>query len=198
MARSLLAVLLIAGAAAFQARVVARPATSLRVAEPGFVLELDLDAERSLKTSIRRSMADSSLIVAKYPLPFFIDIEATKTGNIVTKDGSEQKNNGAERVGDRLRGFTYYAVSQDSGGGGPASMFASFGGLNVKMTRQLYDATMVPWDKALEMLMTNEPRRTDEVIMIFERPAPAAPAARPAKKSKTALKDKMQAKRRKT
>ena len=49
------------------------------------------------------------------------------------------------------------------------SMFASFGGTSIKWQRKIFDATFVSWDKALETLCTNEPRRTDSVTMIFER-----------------------------
>ena len=47
---------------------------------------------------------------------------------------------------------------------------------------ELFDATFVSWESSLEKLVTNEPRRTDSVTMVFERPvAPApAPAAPPA------------------
>ncbi|KAH8049802.1 hypothetical protein JL721_11581 [Aureococcus anophagefferens] len=95
----------------------------------------------------------------------------TKDGNMVTKDGSQQENDGVERVGDRLR-VTYYEVGQsldEPGGGGVISMLGSFGGASIKWRRKLFDATFTPWDKALEVLITNEPRRTDSVTMVFER-----------------------------
>ena len=98
--------------------------------------------------------------------------------------------------------FTFYEVGSNVGGGGGAlDMFASFGGVEirvlwqpkkhlmnrifsgltrrihssitqvgVKYQRRLYDATFIPWEKALEVLCTNEPRRTDSVTMVFERP----------------------------
>ena len=61
-------------------------------------------------------------------------------------------------------------------------MFNSFSGAGYSWNRQLFDATFVSWESSLEKLVTNEPRRTDSVTMVFERPvAPApAPAAPPA------------------
>mmetsp|Transcript_29110 Transcript_29110/g.87007 ORF Transcript_29110/g.87007 Transcript_29110/m.87007 type:complete len:181 (+) Transcript_29110:191-733(+) len=153
----------------------ARPVTSVApraaAADKVFTVEVELE-QGPVKVQLSPTMAKSEVVVAKYPLPFFIDIEARKeAGNVVTKDGSEQKNDGAERVGDRLRAFTYYEVGSNVGGGGGAiDMFASFGGVGIKYQRKLFDATFVPWEKALETLCTNEPRRTDSVTMVFERP----------------------------
>ena len=137
----------------------------------GFEVKLDL-GDREIKVNIPKTMAESELIIENYPLPFFIDIESVEgKGNIVTKDGSEQQNKGSERTGDRLRGFTYFTIAQGfQEGGGPVSMLSAFGGASVKYRKMLFDATQVPWEAALEKLMTNEPRRTDSVTMIFERP----------------------------
>ena len=160
---------------------VARPAAPAR--EP-FECEVDLEAGEPVKIQITPTMSDSELVVAQYPLPFFIDIEnRAQLGAVVTKDGSEQQNKGVERVGDRLRAFTYYEYgAAPSDGGGVLTMFNSFSGAGYSWNRQLFDATFVSWESSLEKLVTNEPRRTDSVTMVFERPvAPApAPAAPPA------------------
>ena len=69
-----------------------------------------------------------------------------------------------------------------SDGGGVLTMFNSFSGAGYSWNRQLFDATFVSWESSLEKLVTNEPRRTNSVTMVFERPvAPSpAPAAPPA------------------
>ena len=142
----------------------------LRSTRANFEVEVMLEGA-SVKAELSPTMANSELVVAQYPLPFFIDIEnAGQKGSVVTKDGSEQENKGVERVGDRLRAFTYYEVGQSlDAGGGVVSMFGGFGGAGIKYRRKLFDATFVSWEKSLETLCTNEPRRTDSVTMIFER-----------------------------
>ena len=159
---------------------VARPAAPR---EP-FDCEVDLETGEPVTVQITPTMSDSELVVAQYPLPFFIDIEnRAQLGAVVTKDGSEQQNKGVERVGDRLRAFTYYEYgAKASDGGGVLTMLNSFSGSGYSWNRQLFDATFVSWESSLEKLVTNEPRRTDSVTMVFERPvAPApAPAAPPA------------------
>ena len=139
----------------------------MMMAEPRepFNCVLRFGEETTLKAKIPPTMeGPSELIIGRYPLPFFIDIEtaADGSGNLVTKDGSEQKNNGPERVGDQLRGFTFPQASSDAGGGGPMSMFGSFAGASVVYRKRLFDATTVPWTKALETLQENDPRKTDE------------------------------------
>ena len=148
-----------------------------------FECSVDLETGEPVTVQITPTMSDSELVVAKYPLPFFIDIEnRAQLGAVVTKDGSEQQNKGVERVGDRLRAFTYYEYgAKQTDGGGVLTMLNSFSGSGYSWNRQLFDATFVSWESSLEKLVTNEPRRTDSVTMVFERPvAPApAPAAAP-------------------
>ena len=164
----------LAAAAAFRAPAAPRvsaPRTRLASTREDFEIEVELE-QGAVTVQLSPTMEKSELVVAQYPLPFFIDIEQTKDGNMVTKDGSQQENDGVERVGDRLRAFTYYEVGQsldEPGGGGVISMLGSFGGASIKWRRKLFDATFTPWDKALEVLITNEPRRTDSVTMVFER-----------------------------
>ena len=164
----------------------ARPRVGVarHAAREPFDCEVDLETGEPVTVQITPTMSDSELVVAKYPLPFFIDIEnRAQLGAVVTKDGSEQQNKGVERVGDRLRAFTYYEYgAKASDGGGVLTMLNSFSGSGYSWNRQLFDATFVSWESSLEKLVTNEPRRTNSVTMVFERPvAPApAPAAPPA------------------
>jgi len=163
----------------------ARPRVGVarHAAREPFDCEVDLETGEPVTVQITPTMSDSELVVAKYPLPFFIDIEnRAQLGAVVTKDGSEQQNKGVERVGDRLRAFTYYEYgAKASDGGGVLTMLNSFSGSGYSWNRQLFDATFVSWESSLEKLVTNEPRRTNSVTMVFERPvAPApAPAAAP-------------------
>lgn len=154
----------------------ARRTSAVRVSAAVDDFEVRLPLENGdVTVKLSRTLEASELVVADYPLPFFIDIKTQRGFNVVTKDGSDQENKGVERVGDRLRAFTFYEIGQGLGGGGAVDMFASFGGLSIKHERKLYDATFVPWESALEKLCTNEPRRTSTVTMIFERAAvPAA------------------------
>ena len=167
--------LVVASARALVAPAARRP-RPLRVAAAADTFEVSVPLEEGAVTvELSKTMEHSELVVENYPLPFFIDIKTQRGFNVVTKDGSDQENKGVERVGDRLRAFTFYEIGQGLGGGGAVDMFASFGGLSIKHERKLYDATFVPWESALEKLCTNEPRRTSTVTMIFERAAvPAA------------------------
>ena len=80
-------------------------------------------------------------------------------------------------MGDRLRAFTYYEYgAKSSDGGGVLTMLNSFSGSGYSWNRQLFDATFVSWESSLEKLVTNEPRRTNSVTMVFERPVAPAPA----------------------
>lgn len=128
-----------------------------------FTVEVDL-GETTLRKTFEPLMKESTLIECRYAIPFLIDIEQTQDGIVVTKDES----GGTEEVGDRLRAFTYYTIDND-GGGGPVGMFSSFGGGSVKWRRRLFDASSVPFETALQALVTNEPSRTSEVLMYFER-----------------------------
>ena len=185
MVRAVLALACISHATLGFAPPAARPAARPRVGvarhastrEP-FDCQIDLETGEPVTVQITPTMSDSELVVAQYPLPFFIDIEnRAQLGAVVTKDGSEQQNKGVERVGDRLRAFTYYEYgAAPSDGGGVLTMFNSFSGAGYSWNRQLFDATFVSWESSLEKLVTNEPRRTDSVTMVFERPVAAAPA----------------------
>ncbi|KAH8099234.1 hypothetical protein JL720_2218 [Aureococcus anophagefferens] len=163
----------LAAAAAFRAPVAPRvsaPRTRLALTREDFEIEVELE-QGAVTVQLSPTMEKSELVVAQYPLPFFIDIEQTKDGNMVTKDGSQQENDGVERAATGSA-FTHYEVGQsldEPGGGGVISMLGSFGGASIKWRRKLFDATFTPWDKALEVLITNEPRRTDSVTMVFER-----------------------------
>jgi hypothetical protein len=146
-----------------------------------FDIEVMLDQDVPVPIQITPTMADSEIVVAQYPLPFFIDIEnRAQLGAVVTKDGSEQKNKGVEKVGDRLRAFTYYEYGPGvlNAGGGVLTMFNSFSGAGYSWNRQLFDATFVSWESSLEKLVTNEPQRTNSVTMVFERPTVFAVAPR--------------------
>ena len=59
-----------------------------------FECEVDLEAGEPVRIQITPTMSDSELVVAQYPLPFFIDIEnRAQLGAVVTKDGSERCGN---------------------------------------------------------------------------------------------------------
>lgn len=178
MLRAVLAALCVARGAGFQRPAPRSTGVAVSAAAAREPLEamIQSDGDEPVPVQITPTMANSEVVVAQYPLPFFIDIEnRAQLGAVVTKDGSAQQNKGAERVGDRLRAFTWYeyGVSKWTEGGGVVSMLGAFSGSGYKWNREIFDATFVSWETSLEKLVTNEPSKTDSVTMIFERPTAA-------------------------
>ena len=112
----------------------------------------------------------SEFVEVRYKLPFELSVEPKNNLALCTKDGS-----GGERVGDVLRYTSQWTLGlpmADGGGlGDTANAFA--GGLKWGCT--MFDVmAATDWRQVVEALTTNIPSRTDEVVLVFERPLEAS------------------------
>lgn len=73
----------------------------------------------------------------------------------------------------RVTGYTTYYSMQLPGGAGVVDTVASFGGL-LSWKIGLFDVESAKsWEEVVEKLVSNTPERTDEVVLVFERPTEA-------------------------
>ena len=71
----------------------------------------------------------------------------------------------------RSAGYTTYFSMQLPGGEGVVDTVASFGGM-LKWKIGLFDLSKAEsWDEVVDKLTSNTPERTDEVVLVFERPS---------------------------
>lgn len=106
----------------------------------------------------------TELIVVRYKIPFGLNVEPVKGLAVVTQQG-----NGGEQPGDILRYTTQWTLSLP-GGESLGNTFASFaGGLSWQCS--IFDVIKAKaWEQVVEALTSNTVERTDEVVLIFERP----------------------------
>lgn len=106
----------------------------------------------------------TELVVVRYKIPFGLNVEPTKGLAVVTQAG-----NGGEQPGDILRYTTQWTLALP-GGESLSNTFASFaGGLSWQCS--IFDVIKAQaWEQVVEALTSNTPERTDEVVLIFERP----------------------------
>ena len=113
-------------------------------------------------------LPESKIVEVRYKLPFGLDV-APKNGMVVcNKDGT-----GGEKVGDVLRFTSYWSMGLPRGDG-VITTAASFAG-GVSWQCNLFDVMKASaWEEVVEALTSNVDSRTDEVVLIFERPLPQA------------------------
>jgi hypothetical protein len=108
---------------------------------------------------------DSEFIEVRYRLPFGLNVAPKNNMAVCTKDGI-----GGEKVGDVLRYTSQWKMGLPMGDG-LVSTAASFAG-GVSWQCSMFDvAKATRWDAVVEALTSNTPSRTDEVVLIFERPS---------------------------
>ena len=106
----------------------------------------------------------SELIVVRYKVPFGLNIEPRKNFAIVTANGP-----GGEQVGDILRYTSHWTMGLPRGDG-IGTTFASFAG-GLKWQCSMFNVMSVTqWEQDIQALVSNTVERTDEVVLIFERP----------------------------
>ncbi len=106
----------------------------------------------------------SELVQVRYKLPFGLDVQPKNGMAVCTKDGA-----GGEKVGDVLRLSSQWTMGLPRGNG-ILSTAASFSGA-IGWQCSLFDVTKANrWEEVVEALTSNTPQRTDEVVLIFERP----------------------------
>jgi hypothetical protein len=106
----------------------------------------------------------SELIIVRYKVPFGLNIEPRKNFAIVTANGP-----GGEQVGDLLRYTSHWTMGLPRGDG-IGTTFASFAG-GLKWQCSMFNVMSVKqWEQVIQALVSNTIDRTDEVVLIFERP----------------------------
>ena len=106
----------------------------------------------------------SEIVEVRYKIPFGLNVEPKNNLAICTKDGE-----GGERVGDILR-FTSQWTMGLPRGDGLVTTAASFAG-GLKWQCSMFDVMKAKqWEQVVEALTSNVQSRTDEVLLLFERP----------------------------
>eukprot|EP00526_Cylindrotheca_closterium_P023570 CAMPEP_0113639868 /NCGR_PEP_ID=MMETSP0017_2-20120614/20922_1 /TAXON_ID=2856 /ORGANISM="Cylindrotheca closterium" /LENGTH=163 /DNA_ID=CAMNT_0000551117 /DNA_START=44 /DNA_END=535 /DNA_ORIENTATION=- /assembly_acc=CAM_ASM_000147 len=100
----------------------------------------------------------SEIIEVRYAVPFGLNVEPQKNLAVCTKDGE-----GGEKVGDVLRYTSQWTIGLAAMFGGGVSWGCSL--FNVMSAKS--------WEQVVEALVSNVDSRTDEVVLLFERPLEA-------------------------
>jgi len=133
-----------------------------------FEVEIDLPpADSSITAALKfdsiLSVA-SEVVVVRYQIPFGLDVAPRKGLAVCTKDGP-----GGEKVGDVLRFTTQWALELPRGDGIATTVGSFAGGLSWQCS--LFDVMKAKaWEQVVEALVSNTETRTDEVVLVFERP----------------------------
>lgn len=107
---------------------------------------------------------DSEIVEVRYKLPFGLDVAPKNNLAVCTKDGL-----GGEKVGDILRYTSQWKMGLPMGDGLVSTAASFAGGLSWQCS--MFDvARATKWEAVVEALTSNVPSRTDEVVLIFERP----------------------------
>lgn len=106
----------------------------------------------------------SEIIQVRYKLPFDLSVEPKKGLAVCTADGP-----GGERVNDVLRYTSQWTMGLPRSVGIMATAASFAGGLSWQCS--MFDVMKaVKWEQVVEALTSNRPERTDEVVLLFERP----------------------------
>jgi hypothetical protein len=106
----------------------------------------------------------SELVVVRYRVPFGLNVEPKRQFALVTAAGP-----GGEQPGDVLRYTSQWTLGLPPGDG-LGTTFASFAGGLSWQCSMFNVMSAVQWEQVLEALLSNTAQRTDEVVLIFERP----------------------------
>jgi len=111
-------------------------------------------------------LPNSEMIEVRYGIPFGLNVEPRDGLAICTKDGA-----GGEKEGDVLRYTSAWTMGLPRGDG-ILSTAASFSG-GIGWQCSLFNVAKAnSWPEVIEALTSNVPARTDEVVLLFERPLP--------------------------
>jgi len=109
----------------------------------------------------------SEIIEVRYKLPFGLSVEPKDNLAVCSTDGA-----GGEKVGDILRFTSMWSLGAPKGDG-IISTVANFAG-GVGWQCSLFDVMKAAqWSEVVEALTSNVDSRTDEVVLLFERPLSA-------------------------
>jgi hypothetical protein len=141
---------------------------TLAASEEMFEILIDMpptrsDAKAKIKCKSKLSVP-SELVEVRYKIPFGLDVTPKKGFAVCNKDGP-----GGERVGDVLRYTSQWTMGLPRGDG-LATTAALFAG-GVSWQCSMFDVLKAEvWEQVVEALVSNDPGRTDEVVLLFERP----------------------------
>jgi hypothetical protein len=107
----------------------------------------------------------SELIVVRYRVPFGLNVEPQRQFALVTAAGP-----GGEQPGDVLRYTSQWTLGLPPGDGIGTTLASFAGGLSWQCSMFNVMAPGVVWEQVLAALLSNTQERTDEVVLIFERP----------------------------
>jgi hypothetical protein len=134
--------------------------TSMESSSDGPALQALLTAEPVLS-------GRSELVEIKYRVPFELSVEPIKNLALCTRDGPDPAT--SERKGDVLRFASQWTLGLPRQAGLAASA-AAFSG-SVSWQSSMFDVMRaVQWEQVVLALVSNTIDRTNEVILIFERP----------------------------
>merc|ERR1711865_471165 len=106
----------------------------------------------------------SEIVEVRYQVPFGLNVEPQKGLAVCTKEGD-----GGEKVGDVLRYSSQWTLGLPQGDGLVTQAAAFAGGLSWQCT--MFNVLKAQaWEEVVEALLSNEQSRTDEVVLLFERP----------------------------
>jgi hypothetical protein len=124
----------------------------------------DLEAQMKFEPVLS---VPSEIIEVRYKLPFGLNVEPQKNLAICTKDGE-----GGEKVGDVLRFTSQWTMGLPRGDGLITTAASFAGGLSWQCS--MFDVMKAKsWEQVVEALTSNVESRTDEVVLLFERPLEA-------------------------
>ena len=142
--------------------------SSLHMAEDSpFELMVELPGGKGLSAQMKlQPVLDvpSEIVEVRYALPFGLNVEPKNNLAICTADGA-----GGEKVGDVLR-FTSQWTMGLPRGNGAITTAASFSGA-ISWQVSMFDVCKAgKWEEVIEALTSNVEQRTNEVVLLFERP----------------------------
>lgn len=106
----------------------------------------------------------TELVVVRYQVPFGLSVEPRKGLAVVTQAGP-----GGEQPGDILRYTTQWTLGLPRGEGLATTVASFAGGLSWQCS--MFNVIKAKaWEQVVEALTSNTTSRTDEVLLIFERP----------------------------
>jgi hypothetical protein len=136
-------------------------------ANDSFELTVKLPGREELIAQMKfKSVLDvpSELVEVRYSVPFGLNVEPKDNFAMCTKDGP-----GGEKVGDVLRYTSRWTLGLPRGDGVITTAMSFSGGISWQCS--MFDVMKAgKWDAVVEALVSNEASRTNEVVLLFERP----------------------------
>jgi hypothetical protein len=122
-----------------------------------------LTAQMKFK-SIYPNDTPSQIIQVRYAIPFGLDVSPINNLATCTKDGV-----GGEKAGDILRYTSQWTLGLPRGDGVITTAMSFSGGISWQVS--MFDIMKASkWESVVEALVSNEASRTNEVVLLFERP----------------------------